>query len=138
MKKIYISDYTLRQTAASGSAVSFREKANIAKCLDELGVDAIELAAIKSGKEDCIINRTIATAVKNAAVAIPAGFSTEEIDMAWDCVKDAAKPILQVIVPTSRADGVHPSHQGRQDGRKGRSACGLRAQQVPQRGIRRT
>jgi len=101
MKNIYISDYTLRQTAASGSAVSFREKANIAKCLDELGVDAIELAAIKSGKEDCIINRTIATAVKNAAVAIPAGFSTEEIDMAWDCVKDAAKPILQVIVPTS-------------------------------------
>ena len=47
MKKIYISDYTLRQSAVNGSAVSFREKTSIAKCLDELGVDAIELSAIK-------------------------------------------------------------------------------------------
>ena len=101
MKKIYVSDYTLRQSALCGADVSFREKTNIAKCLDELGVDAIELAANKSGKEDCIINRTIASSVKNAAVAIPAGFSEEEIDTAWDCVKDAAKPCLQVILPTS-------------------------------------
>ena len=101
MKKIHISDYTLRQAAVSGSAVSFREKTGIAKCLDELGVDAIELSAIKSVKEDCIINRTIASAVKNVTVAIPAGFSAAETDIAWDCVKDAAKPCLQVIVPAS-------------------------------------
>jgi len=101
MKKICISDYTLRQSAVNGSAVSFREKTGIAKCLDELGVDAIELSAIKSVKEDCIINRTIASAVKNVAVAIPAGFSAAETDIAWDCVKDAAKPCLQVIVPAS-------------------------------------
>ena len=101
MKKIYVSDYSLRQSVMNGAALSFREKTNIAKCLDELGVDAIELAANKSGKEDCIINRTIAASVKNAAVAIPVGFSAEETDVAWDCIKDAAQPCLQVIVPTS-------------------------------------
>ena len=101
MKKIFVSDYTLRQTAANGSAVSFREKTNIAKCLDELGVDAVELGAIKSGKEDVIVNRTIASAIKKAAVSIPVGFSEAEIDEAWECVKDAVKPCLQVIVPTS-------------------------------------
>ena len=101
MKKIFVSDYTLRQSAVSGSAVSFREKTSIAKCLDELGVDAIELAAIKSGKEDCIINRTIASAVKKSTVAIPVGFSAAEVDEACECVKDAASACLQVIVPTS-------------------------------------
>jgi 2-isopropylmalate synthase len=85
----------------NGLAVSFREKTNIAKCLDELGVDAIELAAIKCGKEDCIINRTIASTVKNAVVAIPVGFSCDEVDEAWECVKEAAHPCLQVVVPTS-------------------------------------
>lgn len=101
MKKIFVSDYTLRQTGVNGAAVSFREKTNIAKCLDELAVDAIELGAIKAGKEDCIVNRTIASVVKKATVAIPVGFSQAEVDEAWECVKDAASPCLQVIVPTS-------------------------------------
>jgi len=101
MKKIFVSDYTLRQSAANGSTLSFREKTNIAKCLDELGVDAIELGAIKAGKEDCIVNRTIASVVKKAAVSIPVGFSEAEADVAWECVKDAVRPCLQVIVPTS-------------------------------------
>ena len=101
MKKIFVSDYTLRQTAINGAAVSFREKTNIAKCLDDLGVDAIELGAIKSGKEDCIVNRTIASAIKKASVSIPVGFSEAEVDEAWECVKYAASPCLQVIVPTS-------------------------------------
>ena len=101
MKKIYVSDYTLRQAANGSSALSFREKNNIAKCLDELGADVIELAAIKSFKEDCIINRTIAATVKKASVAIPTGFSEADTDAAWECVKDAVSPALQVIVPTS-------------------------------------
>ena len=101
MKKIYVSDYTLRQAAICGSALSFREKNNIAKCLDELGADVIELAAIRSFKEDSIINRTISSSVKQASVAIPAGFSEADVDAAWECVKDASSPILQVIVPTS-------------------------------------
>ena len=110
MKKILVSDFTLRHAAVSGSAMSFREKTSIAKCLDELGVDVIELAAIKSVKEDCIINRTIAAAVKHASVAVPAGFSEEEIDTAWECVKDAASPCLQVLVPTSTVQMEYTYH----------------------------
>jgi len=110
MKKIFVSDYTLRQSAVSGSAVSFREKTSIAKCLDELGVDAIELAAIKSGKEDVIINRTIAGAVKKSTVSIPVGFSEAEVDEAWECVKDAVSPCLQVIVPTSTVQMEYTYH----------------------------
>ena len=110
MKKILVSDFTLRQSAANRTAVSFREKTGIAKCLDALGVDAVELAALKAGKEDIIVNRTIASVVKQAAVAIPAGFSEAETDAAWECVKDAAKPCLQVIVPTSTVQMEYTYH----------------------------
>ena len=110
MKKILVSDYTLRQAAADGAAISFREKTGIAKCLDALGVDAVELAAIKTGKEDCIVNRTIASVIKRAMVSIPAGFSEAEIDAAWECIKDAAQPCLQIIVPTSTVQMEYTYH----------------------------
>ena len=106
MKKIFVSDFTLRQSAA----VSFREKTGIAKCLDDLGVDAIELAAIKSVKEDTIVNRTIASAVKKASVCIPVGFSADEVEAAWNCVKDAVSPCLQVVVPTSTVQMEYTYH----------------------------
>ena len=110
MKKILVSDFTLRQSATNRTVVSFREKTGIAKCLDALGVDTIELAALKAGKEDCIVNRTIASVVKQAMVAIPAGFSEAETDAAWECIKDAAKPCLQVIVPTSTVQMEYTYH----------------------------
>ncbi len=110
MKKILVSDFTLRQSAANHTVVSFREKTGIAKCLDALGANTIELAAPKAGKEDCIVNRTIASVVKRAAVAIPAGFSEEETDAAWECIKDAANPCLQVIVPTSTVQMEYTYH----------------------------
>ncbi len=101
MKKVFVSDFTLRQSDRNGSAISFREKAALAKCLDGLGVDAVELAAVKSGREDSIVGRTLATTLKNTGVCIPAGFSEEEVDAAWACVMEAARPCLQIIVPTS-------------------------------------
>jgi len=110
MKKIFTSDYTLRDCAKRAEAVSFREKNNIAKCLDDLGVDAIELAPLNGSKEDAIIVRTISMAVKNAAVCIPVGFTTAEVDAAWECVKDAEKPILQVMVPTSTVQMEYTYH----------------------------
>ncbi len=101
MKKVYVSDFTLRQSERNGSALSFREKTAMAKCLNSLGVDAVELAPVKSGREDSIVSRTLAATLKNTGVCIPAGFSEAEVDMAWSCVMEAANPCLQIIVPTS-------------------------------------
>ena len=41
MKKIIVSDVTLRAYAEAKSALSFREKLNIAQWLDAAGVDAV-------------------------------------------------------------------------------------------------
>lgn len=102
MKKIEITDITLKKLSQDRQvSLLFREKTAIASCADMLGANAVELSPIKSIREDTIIYKTIAQNVKKAALAIPVGFSEEEVAEAWECVKDAAHPRLQVEVPTS-------------------------------------
>lgn len=102
MKQISITDITLKALAQErGLSLLFREKTAIAVCADNLGADAIELAPIKNLREDTIIYKTIAQNVQNSTVVIPVGFTAEEIAAAWECVKDAKAPRLQVEVPTS-------------------------------------
>lgn len=102
MKKISIADITLK-TLSEDRAVSllFREKAAIANCADAIGVDAVELPAVNSVREDSIIYKTIAKNIKNATLVIPVGFSVEDVAVAWECIKDAEKPCLQVELPVS-------------------------------------
>ena len=111
MKKVNITDITLK-TLAQDRAVSllFREKTAIAACADSLGVNAIELAPIKSLREDTIIYRTMAQNVEGSTLAIPVGFSAEEVAQAWDCVKGAKQPRLQVEVPTSTVQMEYTYH----------------------------
>ncbi len=111
MRKIFVSDFTLKELANEHRIpLLFREKTAIAKCIDTFGADAIELAEIKNLKEDTIVYRTIASAVKNSAVSIPVGFSVQGIEDAWNCVKDAAKPCLQVSLPTSTVQMEYSYH----------------------------
>lgn len=102
MRKIYVSDFTLKQLAQDRkNPLLFREKVAIASAIDGMGVDTIELAPVTNFKEDRIICKTIAAAVKNAALAIPAGASEQEVEQAWECIQTASKPILQVVLPLS-------------------------------------
>ena len=102
MKKISISDITLKKLSEDRSLVLlFREKSAIANCADAIGVDAIELPAVKSLREDTIIYKTIAQNVRNASLAVPVGFSASEMTSAWECIKDAKKPRLQIELPVS-------------------------------------
>ena len=102
MKKINISDITLKKLSEDRAvSLLFREKSAIAKCADEIGADVIELPAVKSPREDKIIYKTIAQNVKNAVLAIPVGFSAEDIAIAFECIKEAKSPRLQIEVPVS-------------------------------------
>lgn len=102
MKKIFVSDITLRKLAEERKVpLLFREKTAIAACIDEFGADALELAAIKKEKEDSIIYKTIAATVKNSAVCLPVGAEIEGVKTAWEAIQDAVKPCLVVSFPTS-------------------------------------
>lgn len=102
MKRIEITDITLKKLSQDRAvSLLFREKTAIVACADALGVDAVELAPVSNVREDTIIYRTVAQNVKKAAVAVPVGFSVENVKEAWECVKDAKHPRLQIELPTS-------------------------------------
>lgn len=101
MKKIYVSDISIRGLSESRRGLSFREKLSVAELLDKSGVDAVELPAITNMKEDTVVCRTLASAVKNARIGISVGETDESMEAAWACVKDTKDPCLQILLPTS-------------------------------------
>lgn len=96
MRKISIADMTIRE-----SAMSFKEKLEVAKQMDKLGVDVIELPQIKDGKTDTLLIKTIAGLVKNSVLACAVGMTTDSVEATWQAAAGAAKPRLQVTLPTS-------------------------------------
>lgn len=102
MRRITVTDITLKKLSQDRAvSLLFREKTAIAACADALGVDAVELAPVKNLREDTIIYRTISQNVKKSTVAIPVGFTEEDVENAFECVKEAASPRLQVELPVS-------------------------------------
>ncbi len=102
MKAIKISDITLKKISEDRAvSLLFREKSAVASCADKIGAEVIEFPAVKSPREDKIIYKTIAQNIQNAILAIPVGFSSDDIAVAWECIKDAKKPRLQIELPVS-------------------------------------
>jgi len=111
MRKIGISDITLKKLSQNREvSLLFREKTAIASCAASLGADAVELSAIKNLREDTIIYKTIAQNISDCVVAIPVGFSAQSVAEAWECVKEAKMPRLQVEVPVSTVQMEYTYH----------------------------
>ena len=100
MKQIRISDVTMKQTGADIS-LSFREKIELSKLLDKLGVTVIELEPLVQPKIDALRIKSVAAAVKNSIVAVPVALDPENVKLTWNALKEAKKARLQVCAPVS-------------------------------------
>ncbi len=98
MKQIKISDVTLCDVKNN---LSFKQKLEIARKLDRLGVDAVELSEIGLSKADTLLVRTIASFVKNSMISVAATTSPESIDRAAEALSSAAHPRIRVELPMS-------------------------------------
>ena len=111
MRTLKFIDMTLRQAAnARGRELSFKEKLEVARSLDRLKADTIELAPISDSKADQLANRTIASMVVtriSAAVDILVG----NIEQTWESVKPAKKPKLNIIAPVSTVQMEYMCHK---------------------------
>lgn len=102
MKTIRVVDLTLRENATGfGVAMSFKEKLEIAKQMDKLKVDVVELPPLSDSASDGLLVRSISSTLKNSVVSCPAGLTTAEADRAWTAIKGAVSPRLHVMAPTS-------------------------------------
>ena len=100
MNKIRISDVTMKQTGANFS-LSFREKIEMSKLLDKLGVDVIELEPIVQNKIDSLRVKSVAAAVRESIVAVPVALNAESVKVTWNALKEAKKARLQVPAAVS-------------------------------------
>lgn len=102
MDKITIFDTTLRDGEQSpGCSMNLREKIEVARCLEKLRVDVIEAGFAISSPGDFESVSTIASTVKDCAVASLARANVKDIDVAWDAVKHAADPRIHLFIATS-------------------------------------
>ena len=100
MKQIRISDATMKQ-AAEDFRLSFKEKIELSKLLDRLGVDQIELEGIENDRIDALQIKSIAASVKESAVAVPVQLSRDSVDKTWSALQKAVHPRLQVVAAVS-------------------------------------
>jgi len=100
MNTIRISDVTMKQ-ADKAFSLSFKEKIELSKLLDKLGVSVIELEGIHNARIDALRIKSIAMAVKESIVAVPVQLNCESVAAAWNAVGQAKRPRLQVCAPVS-------------------------------------
>jgi 2-isopropylmalate synthase len=108
-EKIVIFDTTLRDGEQSpGAAMNITEKVRIAKQLEKLGIDVIEAGFPISSSGDFDAVKTIAEVITHSEVAALARANPQDIDRAWEAIKEAKHPRLHTFISTS---DIHLKHQ---------------------------
>jgi len=95
MNRIKLSDVTMKQVADDFS-LSFKEKIELAKLLDRLGVAVIELEGIENARIDSLRIKSIAAAVTGSTVAVPVQLTKDSPAQVWAALQQAKSPRLQV------------------------------------------
>ncbi|MGL5646491.1 MAG: 2-isopropylmalate synthase [Clostridium sp.] len=101
-KKIYIFDTTLRDGEQTpGVSLNPREKLEIAKALESLGVDVIEAGFPVTSKGDFEGVKLISENIKNSTVNALARANKKDIDVAYEAIKGANKRRIHIFLATS-------------------------------------
>ena len=102
MSQIKIFDTTLRDGEQSpGCSMNLREKLKIARSLERLKVDVIEAGFAAASPGDFEAVQEIARLVKDCTVTTLARATFQDIDCAWEAIKEAADPRLHTFIATS-------------------------------------
>ncbi|MBR6502169.1 MAG: hypothetical protein IKT42_01890 [Clostridia bacterium] len=108
MKQIKIADATL---CRENSHFSFKEKIEIARQLEKLGVDIIEFPEIINAKADILLIKTISSFVKNSVISVAAGIGADSVDNAIASLSSAKMPQLRIELPVSPVGMEYTCHK---------------------------
>ncbi len=112
MREIALSDVIMKNLAKGADFnLSFREKIEIAKLLDKLGVSVIELGGIINTKVDSLLIKSIASAVTDSIIAVPVNIDGDDVETVISALKEAKHPRLQVATPVSAVQMEYISHK---------------------------
>ncbi|MEE0946285.1 MAG: alpha-isopropylmalate synthase regulatory domain-containing protein [Acutalibacteraceae bacterium] len=98
MKNIIIADTTL---CSEEVKYSFKEKIEIARQLENLNVDIIELPSIENVRTDILLVKTVSSFVKNSVISVGSGMSSESIENAALSLVGAKHGRIRIELPVS-------------------------------------
>ncbi|MCD6296025.1 MAG: 2-isopropylmalate synthase [Deltaproteobacteria bacterium] len=109
MDRVIIFDTTLRDGEQSpGASMNPAEKLRLAKQLEKLGVDVMEVGFPASSRGDFESVRVIAQKIRSVQITALARTSKDDIDKAWAALHDAARPRIHTFIATS---DIHLKHK---------------------------
>lgn len=108
MNTIKIADTTL---CREGNAFSFKEKLEIARHLERLGVDRIELPEIENSKIDTLLVRTVSSFVQTGEISVAAGKTAESVTAAAEALAKARYPRIRIELPVSPVGMEYTCHR---------------------------
>ena len=101
-ERVAVFDTTLRDGEQSpGASMRHGEKLEIARALRDLGVDVIEAGFPMASPGIFEAVRAIAQAIEGPTICALARCKAEDVDLAWDAVRDAASARIHVFIATS-------------------------------------
>lgn len=110
-ERVSIFDTTLRDGEQSpGASMNVEEKLIIARQLARLDVDIIEAGFAISSPGDFEAVKRIGREIEGPVICSLARAKPEDIDRAWEALKDAARPRIHTFISTS---DIHLKHQFR-------------------------
>ncbi|HNR12973.1 MAG TPA: 2-isopropylmalate synthase [Thermodesulfobacteriota bacterium] len=102
MENVAVFDTSLRDGEQSpGFSMNIQEKLQVARQLERLNVDSIEAGFPVASDGDFEAVRQIARTIKSCNVAALARANREDIDRAWEAIREAASPIIHTFISTS-------------------------------------
>ncbi|MEG6616957.1 2-isopropylmalate synthase [Peptococcaceae bacterium 1198_IL3148] len=111
--RVYIFDTTLRDGEQSpGVSLNKTEKVQIARQLAKMGIDVMEAGFPVTSPGDFAAVQAVAREVKGASVAALARANLNDIDRAWEAIKEAEQPRIHTFIATS---DIHLKYKLRKD-----------------------
>src|SRR5579859_425128 len=102
MERITIFDTTLRDGEQSpGCSMNISEKLRLAHTLDALGVDVIEAGFPVASEGDFASVERISREIRRPSVAALARCKEQDVQRAWEAVRDAERPRIHTFLATS-------------------------------------
>ena len=116
MDKVIIFDTTLRDgEQAAGGTLNIQEKLEIARQLENLGVDVIEAGFPAASPGDFEAVSAIANEIRKPVICALSHASATAVDNAADAIKKAAHPRIHIFLSSSEIHLVHQLKKSRQE-----------------------
>jgi 2-isopropylmalate synthase len=114
--RLIIFDTTLRDGEQSpGASMNLAEKLEVAQALKDLGVDVIEAGFPIASPGDFEAVQAIARQVEGPVICGLARCNPEDIDRAWEALRDSPRPRIHVFLATSAIHREFKLHMAKEE-----------------------